>query len=184
MTTLTTERLALRPFTLADAPAIQQLAGAREVAYNTLLIPHPYPDGAAEAWISKPRDENTVNFAITLREGGALAGGMGLVVSRQHERGELGYWIAVPYWGLGYATEAARAVLRYGFEEMRVNRIFAEHFSRNAASGRVMQKLGMRHEGSLRQHLVKWGETIDVELYGILREDWDAITRPDRTQGG
>ncbi|MEK6371707.1 MAG: GNAT family N-acetyltransferase [Acidobacteriota bacterium] len=167
-----TERLVLRPFTLADAPAVQRLAGAREIALNTLLIPYPYPEGAAEAWISKPRDPNDINFAITLRESGELVGAIGLVVGREHDRAEIGYWIAVEHWNRGYATEAARAVIRYGFEELNLNRIFAVHFARNAGSGRVMQKLGMRHEGSLREHLVKWGERIDVELYGILRGDW------------
>jgi RimJ/RimL family protein N-acetyltransferase len=171
MTTLTTERLLLRPFTLADAPAVQRLAGAREVALNTLLIPHPYPEGAAEAWISKPRDPNSINFAITLRDSGELAGAIGLVVGREYDRAEIGYWIGVEYWNRGYATEAARAVIRYGFQELNLNRIFAMYFARNAASGRVMQKLGMRHEGTLREHLVKWGERIDVELYGILRRD-------------
>jgi [ribosomal protein S5]-alanine N-acetyltransferase len=172
ITTLTTERLLLRPFTLADAPAVQRLAGAREFALNTLLIPHPYPDGAAEAWISKPRDPNDVTFAITLRETGELLGAMGLVVGREHDRAEIGYWIAVEQWNRGYATEAAREVIRYGFEELNLNRIFAMYFARNAASGRVMQKLGMRQEGLLREHMVKWGERIDVELYGILRRDW------------
>lgn len=172
MTTLTTDRLVLRPFTLADAPAVQRLAGAREVALNTLLIPHPYPDGAAEAWISQPRDPNNVIFAITLRESGDVIGAMGLVISRENDRAEIGYWLAVEQWNHGYATEAARAVTRYGFEELNLNRIFALHFTRNAASGRVLQKLGMRHEGSMREHLVKWGERIDVELYGILRKDW------------
>lgn len=172
MTTLTTERLVLRPFTLADAPAVQRLAGAREIALNTLLIPYPYPEGAAEAWISKPRDPNDITFAITLRDTDELVGAMGLAIGREHGRAEIGYWIGVEHWNHGYATEAAREVMRYGFEELNLNRIFAMYFARNAASGRVMQKLGMRHEGSLREHLVKWGERIDVELYGILRRDW------------
>jgi ribosomal-protein-alanine N-acetyltransferase len=171
---LETERLVLRPPDLADAPAIQRLAGAREVALNTLMIPHPYPDGAAEAWITKPRTQDEINFVITLRNGGDLAGGMGLIVHREHLRAEIGYWIGVPYWGRGYATEAGRAVVRYAFESLGLNRVFAEHFTRNGASGRVLQKLGMRHEGSLRRHLVKWGESIDVEVYGILREDWSS----------
>jgi RimJ/RimL family protein N-acetyltransferase len=174
MTILTTERLILRPPDLADAPAIQRLAGAREVALNTLRIPHPYPDGAAEAWITRPRTDQEINFMITLRDTGEVAGGMGLIVIRDYARAEIGYWIGVPYWNRGYATESGRAVVRYGFEELSLNRIYAEHFTRNAASGRVMEKIGMRHEGSLRQHLVKWGETIDVEIYGILRQEWVA----------
>ena len=172
MTILTTERLILRPFTLDDAPAVQQIAGAHEVALNTLLIPHPYPDGAAEAWISRPRTQDEINFAITERDGGAIAGGMSLNVHRDHRRAEIGYYIGVPFWNRGYASEAGRAVVRHAFETLGLNRVFAEHFTRNPASGRVLQKIGMRHEGSLRKHIVKWGEPIDVELYGIVREEW------------
>jgi [ribosomal protein S5]-alanine N-acetyltransferase len=169
---ITTERLILRPFDLSDAPAVQKLAGAREVAYNTLLIPHPYPDGAAEAWISKPRGDHELNFAIVVRETGELAGGMSLIINRDHDRGEIGYYIGVAYWNRGYATEAGRAIIRHAFEDLGLHRVHAEHFTRNAASGRVMQKIGMRHEGTLRQHVVKWDERLDVETYGIVREDW------------
>src|SRR5262249_8960454 len=123
---LTTERLILRPPELADAQSIQTLAGAREVALNTLLIPHPYPDGAAEAWISSPRGENDHVVALTLRDTGEIVGVMGLHANRDHARAEIGYWIGVPYWNRGYATEAARAMVRFGFGELGLNRIFAE----------------------------------------------------------
>jgi len=167
---LDTERLVLRPPTLEDAPAIQRLAGAREVALNTLNIPHPYPDGAAEAWIGRHSTDNDANFVITLRESGEMVGIIGLVINRDHARAEIGYWIAVPHWNRGYATEAGRVVVRYALEELKLNRVFAEHFTRNPASGRVLQKMGMRHEGTLR-HIVKWGEPIDAELYAIVREE-------------
>jgi RimJ/RimL family protein N-acetyltransferase len=170
---LATEHLILRPFTLADAPAVQQLAGARAVALNTLLIPHPYPDGAAEEWIARHGERSDdVNFAITLRQGGDLIGAIGLIVTREHDRAEIGYWIGVPYWNNGYATEAARAVIDYGFARLGLQRIFALYFKRNPASGRVMRKLGMQREGLLRRHVLKWDERIDVEIYAILREEW------------
>jgi RimJ/RimL family protein N-acetyltransferase len=69
-------------------------------------------------------------------------------------------------------TEACREVIRYAFDTLRVNRVFALHFSRNPSSGRVMQKLGMKHEGHLRRHVMKWGEALDIEVYGVLREEW------------
>ncbi len=171
---LTTERLVLRPFVLADAPAVQRLAGDREIAANTLLIPHPYPEGAAEEWI-KGHDEQSPNqiFAISLRGVGEAMGAIGLHVERKHERAEIGYWLGVPYWGHGYTTEAARAVVGYAFAEGGINRVFAYHFSRNPASGRVLLKLGMQPEGTMRQHIVKWGERVDVDFYGIIREDWE-----------
>ncbi len=172
--TLTTERLVLRPFVLADAPAVQRLAGEREIAANTLLIQHPYPEGAAEEWI-KGHDEQSPNhiFAITLRSGVEAMGAIGLHVELKHERAEIGYWLGVPYWGHGYTTEAARAVVSYAFASGGINRVFACHFTRNPASGRVLLKIGMQHEGTMRQHIVKWGEHVDVDYYGIVREDWE-----------
>ena len=168
---IATQRLTLRPFTAADAPDVQRLAGAREVAENTLLIPHPYPDGAAEVWIAGHEERRDVfSFAI---DDGHLVGAIGLHVDRDHNRAEIGYWIGVPFWGRGYASEAAAAVVRFGFEEQKLNRIFADVFSRNPASARVLEKIGMRHEGKMRQHVRKWNEYIDVECYGLVREEWE-----------
>jgi RimJ/RimL family protein N-acetyltransferase len=172
MKTLKTARLTLRPFTLADAPAVQQLASAYEVALNTLSIPHPYPEGAAAAWIATHQadyDADRIHhFAL---DDGQVAGSMGLMM-KGDRIAEIGYWIGVPFWGRGYATEAAREVIRYGFEDCSLLRIFAGIFTRNPASGRVLQKVGMQYEGTLRHHQKKWDEYMDVAFYGILREEW------------
>ncbi|HEX7678472.1 MAG TPA: GNAT family N-acetyltransferase, partial [Thermoanaerobaculia bacterium] len=101
--TLTTERLILRPFALGDAPAVQRLASDREIARNTLLIPHPYPEGAAEEWIVGHDDQsNNHIFAIAPRGGGEVMGAIGLHVEIYHQRAEIGYWLGVPYWGRSY----------------------------------------------------------------------------------
>ena len=85
-----------------------RLAGDRLIAETTLTIPHPYPPGAAEAWIGRHREEaergNALNLALERREDGALLGAIGLGVEPEHGRAEIGYWIGVPYWGNGYAT--------------------------------------------------------------------------------
>ncbi len=173
--TLHTERLVLRPFVPEDAPEVQRLAGDRRVASTTLNIPHPYEAPMAVAWIATHGDAfatgERVSLAITLRDGGALVGAIGLGLSAAHRRGEMGYWIGVPYWGRGYCTEAAGAMLRYGFDTLHLHRIHAAHLTRNPASGRVMAKIGMRHEGRLRGHFLKWGVFEDVEKWGVLRED-------------
>lgn len=176
---LTTERLVLRRMQSSDAPAIYALAGNREVAMNTLTIPHPYPDGAAEEWIERRAKDG---FAITLRDSGELVGSIGIHVDADDARGEVGYWIGVPHWGRGYASEAAKALIDYAFETLELNKVHAAHFARNPASGRVMQKLGMTYEGTLRQHHNKWGEYVDVAVYSILRSEWRAglITRPPK----
>jgi ribosomal-protein-alanine N-acetyltransferase len=170
--TLLTPRLVLRPFALADAPRIRELAGAAEIADTTLSIPHPYPDGAAEQWIALHGEAYArcaaANWAIVPKDDGAPAGAIGLVITREHSRAELGYWVGKPYWGRGYCTEAAREVVRFAFEGLELTRVVACHFSRNPASGAVMRKVGMRYEGTFRRHVRKWGKLEDVEFYGIL----------------
>jgi len=174
--TLVTKRLILRPFELSDAKAVQRLAGDREIADKTLNIPHPYEDGAAEEWISthKPKFDSRelANFAITRRTNGELLGTVGLAMIPQFQRAELGYWVGTPYWNKGYCTEAAEAVVEYGFTQLGLNRVFAVHFKRNRASGQVMKKLGMKREGVLRQHAKKWDAYEDIVFYGLLRKDW------------
>lgn len=173
--TLHTRRLLLRPFAPEDAPALARLAGDAEIAANTLTIPHPYALSEAETWIAGHPDRwargVAATFAIVLREAGELAGAIGLMLDPPHAKAELGYWVGKPFWGAGYCTEAARAVVELGFRELGLNRVHAHHFARNPASGRVMQKIGMRHEGRLRQHVRKDGVFEDLEAYGILREE-------------
>jgi RimJ/RimL family protein N-acetyltransferase len=174
--TLETTRLLLRPFTLADARDVQRLAGEREVASTTLNIPHPYEDGMAEEWIGTHQEKyergELVNFAIVRRADNALMGAIGLRITQQHTHAELGYWLGKPYWNAGYGTEAAYAVVAYGFERLGLHRIHASHMTRNPASGRVLQKIGMRSEGCLRQHVNKWEVFEDLALYGILRSEY------------
>jgi len=168
--TLRTKRLVLRAWKSSDATRIRELAGDRDVALNTMHVPHPYPDGAAEAFITDvAQSPDTCSFAI---DDGQLAGSIGLRLTREFERAEVGYWIGKPFWGRGYATEALGAVLGFGFEELKLHRIYAGYFSRNAASGRVMEKSGMKFEGRLRQHVKKWDDFVDIVYYAILRDEW------------
>jgi len=177
--TLTTARLVLRPLTMADAPDVQRLAGEREVASTTLNIPHPYEPGMAEQWIGTHQEAyergELVNFAIVRRADNTLMGCIGLRINQYHAHAELGYWIGVPFWSQGYCTEAARAVVHYGFEVLRLHRIHASYMTRNPASGRVMQKIGMTYEGCLRQHVQKWGVFEDLATYGILQSEYTAV---------
>jgi RimJ/RimL family protein N-acetyltransferase len=173
---LETARLLLRPLTTADAPAVQRLAGDKEVASTTLNIPHPYPDGAAEMWIGTlPQafdSGEAAVFGITLHDGGELVGTCGLRLELPHARAEIGYWVGREYWGRGVATEAARAVIDYAFTRLGIRRVYAHFYTRNPASGAVMRKLGMTYEGRLRGHVLKWGVFEDIELYGVLKEEW------------
>lgn len=173
---LHTSRLLLRPFALSDGLVVQRLAGAKEVAAGTAAIPHPYPDGAAESWIrTHQRDREkgaSVTYAVCLRETNELIGAVSMMIKQEHHHAELGYWLGVPYWGKGYCSEAGRAVLDYGFQEIGLERVFAHYLVSNPASGRVLQKLGMKEEGCYRRHIYKGGVYHDVAGCGLLRSEW------------
>jgi len=167
--TIRTGRLKLRPFALSDAPAVQRLAGVPEVADMTTHIPYPYADGMAEAWIrthqeQMERGEVSV-FAVTDAASDKLLGAVGLTLDPRQPCAELGYWIGKPFWGCGYATEAVRAILLHGFQQLGLRRIHACHFARNPASGRVMQKAGMRRQGEGSRYVDKTAREEPVVIY-------------------
>jgi RimJ/RimL family protein N-acetyltransferase len=183
---LTTERLFLRRWSRDDIPALLPLIGAREVAATTLRIPHPYTLDDAESFLKYTdgawEKGEGARFGVFLRDDARLCGGIGLVVNQEHRHAEIGYWIGVPFWGNGYCTEAVRELLNYGFSQLKLDRIHATHFSNNPASGRIMRKVGMKHEGIMRKHIFKWGEFLDVEMYGLLASEYrDLATRLDST---
>jgi ribosomal-protein-alanine N-acetyltransferase len=171
-----TSRLQLRFFQMSDAPVVFRLVGDRDIAATTTNIPHPYKEGMAEEWISthqtKYEEDELINFAITLASTKELIGAIGLMINRDFDRAELGYWVGKPYWGQGYCTEAARAVLHFSFTDLNLNRVYANHYLTNPASGKVMEKIGMKKEGIARQHIKKWGVFHDSVGYGILRSEY------------
>ncbi len=174
---LATERLVLRPFALSDGPGVERLAGAREVADTTLTIPHPYPEGGGADWIMTHDDawkrDRGLTLAICLGPAGdTLVGAISIALFMPHSYGELGYWIAVGSWGQGYATEAAHAVTAYAFTALSLHRVQGRHFTRNPASGRVLQKLGMQLEGIHRDVYSRWDHFEDVAVYGVLAHEW------------
>lgn len=177
--TLSTERLLLRPFQPSDALRLQELAGTEEVAAGTLL-PHPYEDGTAEEWIATQQKNfeagAVIYFAITLPGDQSLIGSIGLDIAQPHRQARLSYWLGVSYWNRGYCTEAVAAVLAYGFKQLNLHRIYSSHFQGNTASGRVLQKAGMTYEGRMREHYLRFGRFIDLELYGLLRQDFTEQT--------
>jgi [ribosomal protein S5]-alanine N-acetyltransferase len=185
--TLQTQRLVLRPFTMDDCPMVAELAGDEAIARTTLVIPHPYALSDAEQWIATHVPQHAegkgVTLAITLRDGGILVGSISLHIDQGNRRAELGYWVGRPYWNRGYASEAARALVEWGFRACPINRIYAYHVAMNPASGRVLQKSGMRFEGVLRQHIVKDGVAHDCPWYGILRSDLNTPEAASHSQG-
>lgn len=172
--------VALRHFVQSDAARVQQLAGDRAVADTTAAIPHPYPDGMADAWIVTHAAERARGtqyaYAITRAEDGLLVGAIALrPVANEHEN--VGYWIGREYWNHGYATAATRAVVTLAFKCLDCHQITAAYLARNAASGRVLDKCELAivrrethdHRGRAEAFCVR----------GITRDAWEHAARAD-----
>ena len=172
---LETERLLLRKPVQKDAKDIYRYASDEQVARYVLWEPHKtvadtrnyiryiralYHRGLPASW------------AVTLRESGQVIGTIGFMwYSDANSAAEIGYSFSKAHWNMGYATEALRAVIDSVFRTLPVNRLEAQHDVRNPASGRVMEKCGMRKEGVLRQRIKNKGEFVDVALWSFLRTD-------------
>ncbi len=174
---LETTRLILRPLSLADAPSLQDVASVREIADTMISIPHPYPDGEAEQYVRRQISQleagHSLSFAIERKPGGVFSGIIEIRdIEREHSQAELSFWLATEVWGQGYMSESLKPVLRFGFENLDLNRLYAYHMVRNPGSGKVLQKNGFTQEGVLRQRVQKWGVFEDVKIWAILRRDW------------
>ncbi|NOZ60756.1 MAG: GNAT family N-acetyltransferase, partial [Calditrichaeota bacterium] len=173
-----TERLILRGFELSDAAAVRELVDDIEIARTTCHIPHPYTAEMAQEWISGHQknfeDGISIELAITLKSSKEIIGAIGISsIDRENEKAEIGYWIGKKFWNQGYCSEAAKKIVEYCFEDLKLNRVYALHFAGNPVSGRVMEKIGMRKEGVLRKNIIKWGEPVDTPIYSILREEYE-----------
>jgi 8-oxo-dGTP diphosphatase len=171
---LETAELDLRPLRVEDAPAIHALVGAWQVARWTANIPHPYQPGMAEAWIAENQGEcergESLVFAIERRADRAFIGAIGLGFDMAANAAEAGYWIGMPYWGRGYATEALRGLLRLAFGRLGLARVMASAMVDNHASMRVQEKAGLVHTGDGEIHAPARGGSFAGRHRAITRE--------------
>ncbi|SFJ63686.1 MULTISPECIES: GNAT family N-acetyltransferase [unclassified Bacillus (in: firmicutes)] len=176
---LKSERLCIEPFTKNDACRIKELANDKELA-DILGLPHPYELKFAQDWIDiQPeliRQGVEYPLGIISKESGEIVGTITLRIDKVNNRGELGYWIGQDYWRKGFATEAVTRMINFGFIELGLNRIWASAISRNKSSIRVLEKSGLRKEGTLRQNRLLLDTYEDVDVYGLLKTEYNAIT--------
>ena len=201
---LETARLRLRPPRLADAEAIATLANDRRIAENTARIPHPYTLADAEAFINGvARSESEIAFAITLARDardpekacpgldpgwepvfgqdhapnnrrGTLIGMCGLT-RHPGAQPEIGYWLGLPYWGRGYATEAARAVIDHAFEDLRLDLLTAGARVSNPASRRVLEKCGFQWTGVVLTRIRAIASAAPIDRFRLDRRLWASL---------
>jgi len=173
---LNTKRLVLREQDECHIPQMVTLANTEDVAKMLSSMPYPYTRKDAKAWIKKARQEYMqkvlISFAITDKEIQKYMGTVDMMLSPEHNHATLAYWLGRPYWGKGFMSESVVAVIHYGFDVLGLRRIASHHFHTNPASGRVMEKAGMKREGIRRAHFKKGEEYLDVHDWGILREEF------------
>lgn len=176
---MTTERLTLRALEGGDAPRIAECCARREISIMTRSFPHPYPPEKGLEFVREARAKwergEGFSFAVTLTQTGELVACAGVMPNYEHRNAELGYWIAIEHWGKGIATEASRPIVDFAFERLGLHRVYASYFAFNPASRRVLEKLGFRHEGTLRGHAYRFGDMVDVEYVGMLRTEWEQL---------
>lgn len=177
---LTTDRLVLREFIESDWQAVHEYASDPEVVRYLTWGPNTEKDsrGFIQRAISYQQENPPRNheFAVILKKENRLIGSFGLHVSNpEYREGWIGYCFNRYFWGKGYATETARAVLEYGFCHLKLHRTFATCNPENTASARVLEKIGMQQEGYLRENLLIKGRWRDSLLYAILENEWEAL---------
>jgi RimJ/RimL family protein N-acetyltransferase len=182
---LETPSLVLRELATDDGPAVHEYASDAEVVRYLDWGPSTVDETAQFLAVARTAREalprTVYHLAIVLRATGNLVGGCRIEIrSAANGVGDLGYVLARPHWGRGYATEATRALVGFGFEQLALHRIWATCDVRNAASARVLEKIGMEREGLLRHSVRRKGEWQDSYLYAILEPDWRG-ERPGRT---
>lgn len=143
---LVTGRLVLRRPADRDMGAIVGIVGNREVARRLARVPHPYGPDDARFFLDRVVPAEWV-WAITMRGADPLLGVVGLTPGGGADTAELGYWLSPAYWGRGIVTEAATAVVSFGFEELGLSVVTSGYFEGNPASGRVLRKLGFVEAG-------------------------------------
>jgi RimJ/RimL family protein N-acetyltransferase len=171
---LETERLVLRAPALADVKAIAALANDRRIAENTLRIPHPYRLADAEAFIGTANaGDDEVVFLTTLRDG-AVVGACGIAML-DGKTPEIGYWLGVPYWGRGYATETARALVDHAFTALGYERLVAGARVSNPASRRVLEKCGFQWTGVGLYRIRSIDSSAPVDRFRLDRGLWASL---------
>jgi RimJ/RimL family protein N-acetyltransferase len=171
-TILETERLLLRPPERRDISALVPLANDYDVAKNLSTLPHPYTVAHGEEFVARVEAQRATgtdfNFAITRKADRAYMGGCGVHVKQG--KFEFGYWLGKPFWKQGYATEAARRLVEFAFDELQTESVWAGWYFDNPASGHVLEKLGCIPDGEQKRACMARGMEVGCNIVTLSRE--------------
>lgn len=176
LTQLETERLILRCFQPEDALPMHELLSDPDVSGT--LIDHLPTFTLKDAELLAERSTEAAHsgeaylFAVIRKSNDTLVGSINLKLTPDQPRAELAYWFGRPYWWQGYATEAARHMVQFAFETLKLHRLYAYCLTRNTAAAHVLEKVGLQYEGTHRQRVVKQNVPEDVAFYGMIKPDY------------
>jgi len=175
---LKSKRLTLRPPKLSDAPILEKYINDYLVCRYLTNVPFPYPKGGARKWIKQANKElknkKSIHFSIIYNQ--QPIGSIGFnKIDFKHQKAGVGYWLAKKYWGLGIMTEALKLVLDFGFNQLKLQRIWSAHFKENNRSKRVQEKSGLKFEGMFRQDILKNKKRHDIVRRAILIDEYKKL---------
>lgn len=172
-----TDRLIIRTYEDRDAESIARVAGTEGIYRTTYAIPREYTKRRANWWIkylrSTAKNHTGYEYGMFLRDSNVYVGNIGMVnINHLHNRGEITYFVDPNMWGRGYATEGGRVILSLAFENFKLKRVGGSCMSCNGASRRVMEKLGLKFEGTSRCELLKDGYYYDIDRFSMLDSEY------------
>jgi ribosomal-protein-alanine N-acetyltransferase len=185
MKAILTRRLILRDFEETDWQAVHNYAADPEVVRYMDWGPNDEKESknfiARALAQQKEQPRNDFSLAIVLKEKNALMGGCGIYISNPaNQEGYIGYVLNRSFWKHGYATETAQVLVHFGFDQLKLHRIFATCDAENVASARVMEKVGMQREAHFRENGRVKGRWRDALLYAILEQEWKKQSQTER----
>lgn len=172
-----TRRLVMRPYAMPDCNQVWNVVRSPQIYATTYAIPRNYPKERVEWWFSfvnnNIRTGSSYELGMFLKNGGAYIGNAGLInVSKDNRNAAVTYFVNPLFWGHQFACEGAYEMLRFGFSELKLRRIYGKCMSHNIASAKVMEKLGFIYEGRGRSEIQKDGVFVDVDHYSILDSEF------------
>ncbi len=166
MKIIKTKDFILRPFRMSDSDELAKAINNKIIARNTLTIPYPYKLKDAKEWLGSEKKDG-VNFCIEID--GEVAGSIGFSHVQKGHKAEIGYWLAEKHWGKGIMSKAVREAVRFGFEDLKLSRIFGHVYPFNKGSMGVLKKNGFKLEGILKKDVKKKEEFIDAYLFAKVK---------------
>jgi len=164
--TIKSKNFTLRPYKKGDEESLIKNINDKDIYKYTVRIPYPYTSKHAKQWIYHPKNKADINFAIDIRR--RVVGGIGLRNITKY-KAEIGYWLGKKYWNKGIMTKALKLVTNYGFNKLKLKRIYCQVFSKNKASSRILEKIGYKREGFMRKYHLKDGKLLDSISYAKIK---------------